>query len=149
MGKCISIVKSNVSKEMQAWGDVAKYAKVQGRVAQKEINANTPWIEIVKKRKGTLVDKIQMINAKLDEEAKMKARALHVWVVAWAEKWIPQEDAKNLSSIDWGNRIFHLLHHRGWEEMHVVLSPKHLLHGYGKKNISDLKNGSQGWQNIY
>ena len=39
-------------------------------------------------------------------EAKRKAPALHLWVVGWAEKGSPQEDAKNL-------RPKHLLFHWG------------------------------------
>ena len=88
---------------MQIWVDVAKYAKVQVELAQKEINANAPWIEVVKKQKGTLVDKMQMINATLKEAMRI------TWMSGWAKKGIPQEDAKNLRNKGWGNRIFHLL----------------------------------------
>ena len=32
------------------------YAKIQAQLGQKEIKANAPWIEVVKKQNGTLVD---------------------------------------------------------------------------------------------
>ena len=96
--RCISTVKANVTKEMQTWADIAKDAKAQAEHAQNEIKANAPWIEVVKKQKGTSMDRMAMMNATLEEEAKRKARALHVRVVGWAEKGSPQEDAKNLAT---------------------------------------------------
>ena len=41
---------------------------------------------------------MEMMNTTLEEEAKRKARALHVQVVGWAEKESRQEDAKNLGT---------------------------------------------------
>ena len=96
--RCISTVKANVTKEMQTWADIAKEAKAQAEHAQNEIKANAPWIEVVKKQKGTSMDRMAMMNATLEEETKRKARALHVRVVGWAEKGSPQEDAKNLGT---------------------------------------------------
>ena len=96
--RCISTVKANVTKEMQTWADIAKEAKAQAEHAQNEIKANAPWIEVVKKQKGTSMDRMAMMNATLEEETKRKARALHVRVVGWAEKGSPQEDAKNLKT---------------------------------------------------
>ena len=76
---------------------MARHAKAQAEHAQKEIKVNAPWIEAVKKQKGTSMDRMEMMNATLEEEeAKRKARALHVPMVGWAEKGSPQEDAKNL-----------------------------------------------------
>ena len=63
MEKCISTVKPNVTKEMQTWAEMAKDAKAQVEHAQKEINANSPRIEVVKKQKQTSVDKMEMVNA--------------------------------------------------------------------------------------
>ena len=40
--KCISVVKANVSKEMQTWAHMDKDAKGQVALAEKEIKANTP-----------------------------------------------------------------------------------------------------------
>ena len=96
--RCISTVKDNVTKEMQTWADMARDAKAQAEHAQKEIKANAPWIEVVKKQKGTSMDRMEMMNATLEEEAKRKARVLHVRVVGWAEKGSPQEDATNLGT---------------------------------------------------
>ena len=96
--RCISTVKASVTKEMQTWADIAKEAKAQAEHAQNEIKANAPWIEVVKKQKGTSMDRMAMMNATLEEETKRKARALHVRVVGWAEKGSPQEDAKNLGT---------------------------------------------------
>ena len=95
--RCISTVKDNVTKEMQTWADMARDAKAQAKHAQKEIKANAPWIEVVKKQKGTSMDRMEMMTA-TSEEAKRKARALHVRVIGWAEKGSPQEDAKNLGT---------------------------------------------------
>ena len=55
-------------------------AKAQVEPADKEFKANTSKIEAVKKKKGTSVDKMEIMNAKL-EEAKRKAHALYVRVV--------------------------------------------------------------------
>ena len=77
---------------------MAKDTKAQVEHAQKEIKANAPWIEVVKKQKGTSMDRMEMMNATLEEEAKRKARVLHVRVVGWAEKGSPQEDATNLGT---------------------------------------------------
>ena len=47
---------------------------------------------------------MEMMNAIFKEDAKSKAHALHVQVVGWGEKGIPQEDAKNLrTAIDASN----------------------------------------------
>ena len=62
---------------MQTWADMAKDAKAQAEHA-KEVKANVPWIEVVKKQKGTSMDRMEMMNATLEEEAKRKARVLHV-----------------------------------------------------------------------
>ena len=35
---------------------------------EKEIKANAPWIEVVKNKKWTLVDKMAMMNVTLEEE---------------------------------------------------------------------------------
>ena len=51
----------------------------------------------MEKKKGTSVDRMEMMNTTLEEEAKRKARALHVQVVGWAEKGSPQ-DARNLGT---------------------------------------------------
>ena len=76
---------------------MAEDAKTQGMHAQKEIKANGPWIEVMKWQKGTLVDRMEMMNAAtLEKEAKRKTHALHVRVYVWAEKGSAQEDAKNL-----------------------------------------------------
>ena len=37
-----------------------------------------------------------MMNATFEEDTRRKAHALHVEVVGWGEKGIPQENAKNL-----------------------------------------------------
>ena len=43
------------------------------------------------------MNKMEMMTVTL-EEAKRKAHALHVWVVGWAEKGSPQEDATNVGT---------------------------------------------------
>ena len=63
---------------MQTWADMAKDAKAQAEHAQKEIDANTPWIEVVKKQKRPSIDRMEMMNATFEEEAKGKACVLHV-----------------------------------------------------------------------
>ena len=73
---------------MQTWAEMAKDAKAKTEHAQKEINANGPCIEVVKKQKGTLVDNMEMVSTTL-EEAERKARVLHVRVVGWDEKESP------------------------------------------------------------
>ena len=67
MEKSTSAVKANLTKEMQAWVDTAKDAKDQAENAQKEIKANAPWIEVVKKQKGPSVDRMEMMNVTLEE----------------------------------------------------------------------------------
>ena len=113
MEKHISTAKARVTKEMQTWVDMAKEAKAQVQHAQKEIKANAPWIDVVKKQKGTSMNRM---NAALEEEAKRKARMVHVQVVGWAEKGSPQEDAI-ISEQRLGHQIFNLLQHGGWEEL--------------------------------
>ena len=57
---------------------MAKDANTQAEHAHNKIKANTLQLEVVKKQKGTSVDKMEMNNASLEEEAKRKARALYV-----------------------------------------------------------------------
>ena len=88
-----------------------------------------------------LVDKREMMNTTLEEEAKMKAHALHVQVIGWAENRSPQEDEKLR------HQIFHLLQHGGWEEMNLELKPvlstlwiwKRKKHSYLKKGHSRVR----------
>ena len=94
--KSISLVQDNVEKNMQTWAEVAKDAKNQAEHAQNEIKSNAPWIEIVKNHKGAIMDRVEVMNATLEEEAKRKARALHVRVTGWTEKGSPQQDAEDL-----------------------------------------------------
>ena len=81
---------------MQTWAEVAKDAKTQAEHAQNEIKLNAPWIEVVKKQKGVIVDRFEVMNATLEKEAKRKARALHVRVTGWTEKGSSQQDAEDL-----------------------------------------------------
>ena len=56
--KCISIVNAKVYKAMQTWAKMAKDANAQAEHVDKDIKAIIPWIEVIEKRKGTLVYKI-------------------------------------------------------------------------------------------
>ena len=47
---------------------------------------NALWIEVVKKQKVAIVNRVEVINGTLEEEAKRKACALHVRVIGWTEK---------------------------------------------------------------
>ena len=60
---------------------MAKDAKAQAEHTQNEIKSNAPWIDVVKKQKGTSMNRMEMLNATLEEKTKRKARALHVRVV--------------------------------------------------------------------
>ena len=53
---------------------------------------------MVKKHKGAPENRVEVMNATLEEEARRRARALHVRVVGWEEKGSPQEDAKALAT---------------------------------------------------
>mgnify|MGYP007132923090 CR=1 FL=1 len=72
---------------------MAKDAKAQVEHANKEIKANAPKIEVVKKQKGTLVDKMQwwMLHEKMKPKEKLVC-SMFEWLV---EKGRPQEDSKN------------------------------------------------------
>ena len=99
---------------MQTWTDMVKDVKAQADHAQKEMKGNAPWIEVVKKQKGTLVDRMEMMNTTFEEEAKRKACALHVhvWLV-----WLKREAHKKMPRISerrLGHQIFHLLQRGGW-----------------------------------
>jgi hypothetical protein len=37
-----------------------------------KMKLNAPWIEVVKKQKGPIVDKVVLMNPTLDEESKKK-----------------------------------------------------------------------------
>ena len=49
---------------------MARDAKAQAKHAQKEIKANAPWIEVVKKQKRTSMDRMEMMKAKESGLAK-------------------------------------------------------------------------------
>ena len=69
----------------------------------KEIKENSLQIEVVKKQKKSSIDRMEMMNATFEEEAKRKACELHIWVVGWAEKGKPtkrcQESQNNNKGI--------------------------------------------------
>ena len=90
--------KANVSKEMQTWAKMAKDAKAQAELAQKEIKANTPQSEVIKTHKATSVNKMEMMNTTLDAEASRKAYALH--------KRKPTRRCQESRKKDWGIRYF-------------------------------------------
>lgn len=87
----IKELKVHVEKELKSFAEVTKKTQV-------EIEENAKWIDVVKKNKGIPANKIEVMNATLEEETKRKVRALHVRVTGWNEKHSPQEDAKALAT---------------------------------------------------
>ena len=92
------IEKQKIVREIQTWAEMAEDAKAQAEHALKEINANIAWIKVVIKRKRTSVNKMEMLDATLEEQAIRKVRALCVLMVDWAEKGSPQKNAKNVGT---------------------------------------------------
>ena len=88
-------LKSHVEKEIKSFADVAKQKMENVEHVVKE---NAEWIEVVKKHKGTPENRVEVMNATLEEEARRRAHALHVRVVAWEGNGSPQEDAKALAT---------------------------------------------------
>ena len=68
------------------------------------------------------MDRMDMMNATLEEEAKRKARDLHVRVVVGLKKEAHKKMLR-ISKQRLGQKIFHLLQHGGWEEMSLELKP--------------------------
>lgn len=87
----IKELKTHVEKEIRSFAEVTKQTKA-------DVEENTKWIDVVKKQKEVPVDKVAVMNATLEEEAKRRARALHVRVTGWGEKSSPKEDAKDLGT---------------------------------------------------
>lgn len=87
----IKELKIQVEKEIKTFAEVAKQNKA-------EAEENAKWIEVVKKHKGMPDNKVEVMNATLEEEAKRRARTLHVRVTGWEEKGSPQEDAHALGT---------------------------------------------------
>lgn len=88
-------LKSHVEKEIKSFADVTKQKMESVEHVMKE---NAEWIEVVKKHKGMPGNRVDVMNATLEEEARRRARALHVRVVGLEEKGSPQEDAKALAT---------------------------------------------------
>ena len=87
----------SLKKNMHTWATVVEGTKKQMEKVENVTKENAEWIDVTKKNKGSAGNKVDIMNATLEEEARRKARALRVRVVGWAEKGTPQEDAKNLS----------------------------------------------------
>jgi hypothetical protein len=60
---------------------LAKDAKAQAEHAHNEVNLNATCIEVVKKKKGAMLHRVEVINATIVEEARRKDSALHVHII--------------------------------------------------------------------
>lgn len=64
---------------------------------------------MAKKNKGATPNRVEVMNASLQEEAKCRVRAFHVRVIVWEEKATPLEDAHALAT-KMGHVDMHVMH---------------------------------------
>jgi hypothetical protein len=57
------------------------------------------WIKVVKKKKGAMVDRVEVMNAIL-EEAKRKTFMLHVCITRWTEKGTGKNQRTRIGALD-------------------------------------------------
>lgn len=90
--------QDNVEKNIQTWPAVTKDVQTQAQYPQNEVTLNAPWIEVIKKQKGAMVDTVEVMKATLEEDAERKMHTLHVHIIGWTEKGSPQQNVENLQT---------------------------------------------------